>query len=306
MKIIINKKQLNNIIYESKGHVDIFDDFIIYLYDYIYRLLRVSYNMSMTTEDAVEMLNREFNNDDYTEITQMSFNDDLLKVFGINFVNKINVSLFYSNENLGGFNPNSIYINDNKISSFDIDLNIIIFFMDKDEAYDTISHELTHAYEACQTIYKKSNGNNSYIENKKNIVNNTDSIDDIDYNIKQVIYVMSSKEINANISSLYTRLKSLNANENNYENIVKNSGAYDNLKKLEMLKTIFNNNKMNIVNKIYEMSKLNKYRGIFPSSNKLNINRYRKKLIRAVEYKENKMKNKINRVIKYYLNKKSQ
>lgn len=300
MKILITEKQLNKLLYEYKGYTDVFDDLVDFIYDTILSYMQDNFDLSLSVEEAESMLSQQFETD--VEISRLTLNENILKSFEIDFTNEIVVKLFFSENIKGGFLTDSIKLNENKqIQTFSIALNIITFFDNKDEVYEALNHELTHAYEACQKVLKSKTPVETLANNTNKSIDF--STEEIDEDIDEVIYTMSPKEINANISSLYSRLKSANVNQTNYGDVVRSSNIYLTIRKLNALKRIFEVNKNNIVDKIYEYSKDPKHVGIFPSSNRASKESYKKRLIKVAEIKKQKIIKRIDRLLKAYFNK---
>lgn len=299
MKAFLTENQLNKLIYESQGYADVFDDLIDYVYDITSSYMNDNFNMSINYNEAEKTLYDRYGT--YYELGTLTLNEKILNSFEITFTNEIVIKLIVSNEVDGAFVQDSLKYEDDKIQTLTVLLNILTFFDGKDNVYETLHHELTHAYEFSQTILKKDHPYDTI----NNELNKTISAknDSIDKNILSIIYLMSNREINANISSLYARLKSAKANRYNYKDILKSSNIYLTLTNLDKLEKIFEKNKLNIVNSIYEFSKKSEYSDIFPSSKNLTLDRFKKRLIRAVKDKKEKVIKRVDKVISAYLQK---
>lgn len=310
MKVLINEQQLNYLLFEGQGYVDIFDDITEYLYDIVTSYVSKTFGLKDNYTSIIQNLPNQYENNEILDIIKL--NEKVLSYFDISFTKEIIISLIYSNNSYGGFAINSVEIDDdiknNKVKSFKIILNIVSYLENKKEFYETVLHELTHAYETCQTIIKNSgDSSNKNTPNKilRNKQRNTELVNNItDESVYNILYLMSKEEANANVSALYAVLQASNANRNNYKEIVKSSNIYLTLKNLDKLIEYINNNTYNIVDTLYNFSKKSDYADLLPSSKNLNISRFKKRLIRAINYKKENLTKRINKVINAYLQKK--
>lgn len=292
MKVKINESQLNLIILETSGYVDNLYKLIDFIYTTYKKYIQTNF-IQKYGNDSVNFIEKQYR--DQAIIASLSIDEEYLKQLDVSFTNNIKTFLGYYVEDHGYFSPDSMVLNNNKIQTFNIEISILDLIEDiyngTKETYDTLQHELTHAYTLAQKYVK--NG----LEHTKNNVNNEYNYSSNAY-IKELQYALNYDEVNASVSGLYASLKAYNANRNNYNDIIAKSDIYIKYIILKHLKKIVKNNENNIVEEIMEYAKQNP--DSFPKPFN-NVEKYKQRIIDIINKKTLYIRNKIHKITYAYL-----
>lgn len=310
-RLIISKEQYDNYttLSEARGMIPKnlyqFGQYIVdYMLDSINKKFGINKSkLSNASEEQIhDMLFNHFGEDELVD--EYTFNKQAVNgFFGINLFNSCTVFLICTDRMSACFLPTkTTYENDNKANELYFVVDMITLLTKQTGFYETMTHELTHAYQYCSIVMKRGK---EYASDRKEYWSTgspSEMMHETSKEIAWLAYYLSIDETNARIAQLYHTLEANNANEKNALNIAYEKGYISKIVTiLEKYKANIEANKKNIVYDLIRASENPYFKNVFPSMKEFNPNKYRKRIVEVIQKRINYIKVKVNRIVKQYL-----
>lgn len=289
--IIISREQYNRLtLSESQGVVP---DYIYnlgkYIYEFLQGVIRNEFNFIKmdgfkSKKDFYLAMVKEFG--EGTVPYEYTIEKDIIdrEAPGNDDFNRCTVRLVVSTKYNGAFNKwNCTYENEYKVDKISIAVNMIRLIADPKTAYQTVIHELTHAYQFCKTIKKWGKKRTEMYYNNTYYNQDDDDEGTLKGYIDDFLYFKNGRELNAFLSALYATLEKYNANRNNWKEYLQKASSIDySLSFFKDFKKRVENNENDIVGEIMKFTQNSEYADTFPSSRNMTKERYQKRLLAMV------------------------